>query len=174
MAMHIVIGIVLGAAAGAALGSTRSCSDGGCPLTSTPKRGALYGAFIGFAFASMTGAPTQAKEESKASPHMAIAESEEAFDAKLDENEGTTVVYFHAVWCGACRTYGPALDEIAKDNQNQASFLKVDVDKVPELAKRFKIKALPTTVVLKGSQETSRFIGAVSHDTIEQAIQTET
>src|SRR3990172_3639419 len=58
--------VALGSGIGALLGSLRSCPEGGCPLTSTPWRGALWGGFIGLmAVWSLSGCPrsaTSAKE----------------------------------------------------------------------------------------------------------------
>jgi hypothetical protein len=47
MILRVLIGVVLGAGIGFLMGSTRSCSTGGCPLTSNPWVGMVYGAFLG-------------------------------------------------------------------------------------------------------------------------------
>ncbi len=46
-----LIPIAVGAALGALMGYYGQCRSGTCPLTSTWWRGALYGGFIGLAFA---------------------------------------------------------------------------------------------------------------------------
>lgn len=48
--LRILIGISVGAMAGAALGYYGQCTSGICPLTSTPLRGAVYGAVLGLMF----------------------------------------------------------------------------------------------------------------------------
>ena len=45
--MKIFIGVLIGAVLGAVMGHFGKCSSGACPLTSTPLRGAFYGAFLG-------------------------------------------------------------------------------------------------------------------------------
>jgi hypothetical protein len=58
MSWKIIVPLLIGAGLGALLGSTRTCASGGCPLTATPWRGALYGAFIGLLFGlSLATAP---------------------------------------------------------------------------------------------------------------------
>lgn len=50
MAASIVITglcVTVGAAMGAMMGNGRSCADGACPFTANPKRGALWGGFLG-------------------------------------------------------------------------------------------------------------------------------
>ncbi|HQP10480.1 MAG TPA: DUF6132 family protein [Candidatus Omnitrophota bacterium] len=48
--MKIVIGVAVGALLGGIMGYFGKCSTGMCPLTSTPIRGALYGALLGSLF----------------------------------------------------------------------------------------------------------------------------
>lgn len=47
MVMRILVGVSIGTIAGCAMGYFGKCSSGACPLTSTPARGAFYGAFWG-------------------------------------------------------------------------------------------------------------------------------
>ena len=49
--INVAVGALVGGALGGLLGSTRSCEDGGCPLTATPGRGAVYGAVMGILLA---------------------------------------------------------------------------------------------------------------------------
>jgi len=44
----LVISVIIGAALGAVTGYFGQCASGTCPLTSTPLRGMLYGALLGF------------------------------------------------------------------------------------------------------------------------------
>lgn len=48
--MRIIAGVLIGVLLGALMGYFGKCASGVCPLTSTPLRGAFYGAFLGFLF----------------------------------------------------------------------------------------------------------------------------
>ena len=50
MIAKIFTGLISGALLGALLGYYGKCSAGTCPLTSTPLRGAIYGAVLGLLF----------------------------------------------------------------------------------------------------------------------------
>ncbi len=50
MIVKILVGVSIGAIAGSVMGYFGKCSSGACPLTSTPTRGAFYGAFLGLMF----------------------------------------------------------------------------------------------------------------------------
>ena len=51
--MRIILGVIIGALLGGLTGYFGKCSTGACPLTSTPARGSLYGAFWGLMFGLM-------------------------------------------------------------------------------------------------------------------------
>ena len=55
MYLRILAGIAIGALLGGITGYYGQCTSGTCPLTSTWWRGALYGGFMGFAFAVSMG-----------------------------------------------------------------------------------------------------------------------
>lgn len=57
MLVRLVAGILTGGALGGVVGHFGSCASGTCPLTSTPLRGALYGAVMGVAFMLATWTP---------------------------------------------------------------------------------------------------------------------
>ncbi len=53
--MKFFVMVTIGASLGCLMGYFGKCSSGACPLTSTPLRGALYGAALGLLFALMRG-----------------------------------------------------------------------------------------------------------------------
>jgi len=48
--MKIFLSVLVGALLGSVMGYFGKCKNGTCPLTSTPSRGALWGAFLGLMF----------------------------------------------------------------------------------------------------------------------------
>ena len=53
--LRIIMGIAIGGALGAVMGYFGQCASGTCPLTSTPWRGAIYGAVLGALFSFSFG-----------------------------------------------------------------------------------------------------------------------
>lgn len=70
-----------------------------------------------------------------------------------------TVVDFHAVWCGPCKTIAPHLQRLADEKKN-STFLKVDVDQAQEIAAEYRIRAMPTFLFFKNGQQVDMLEGA--------------
>lgn len=56
------------------------------------------------------------------------------------------ILDFHATWCPPCKKLAPHLQEIQNKYNGKLIVYKIDVDKEPELARLFNIKAMPTIV----------------------------
>lgn len=89
---------------------------------------------------------------------MAITHlNKDTFDTVI--SEGTTLVDFWATWCGPCRMQAPILDELDKELNGAVKIGKVDVDNEMELAKRFRVMSIPTLLVFKNGELSSRAVG---------------
>ncbi|KAJ3413429.1 hypothetical protein HDV05_008070 [Chytridiales sp. JEL 0842] len=74
-------------------------------------------------------------------------------------NSGSVVVDFFATWCGPCKVISPKFEEFSKQ-YTSATFIKVDVDEVPEAAEACGIRAMPTFQVYKDGKKVGEVVGA--------------
>jgi thioredoxin 2 len=90
-----------------------------------------------------------------------IAEaSDDDFAAVAERASIPVLVDFWATWCGPCRMVSPALEQLATERAGVIKLVKVDVDRAPELGRRFQIQAVPTLLVLRGGEVAARQAGA--------------
>lgn len=72
--------------------------------------------------------------------------------------EGKVVVDFFATWCGPCRMFAPVYEEVS--NQfNTVTFLKVDIDEIENLPKKYGIMSVPTLLLFENGQVTKQTSG---------------
>jgi thioredoxin 1 len=84
------------------------------------------------------------------------------FESEVVQADLPVLVDFTATWCGPCRQISPIVDEFAGTYEGRAKVVKVDIDQSPETAKRFKIRGVPTLLVLKGGDVVAQQMGAAS------------
>jgi len=69
-------------------------------------------------------------------------------------------VDFWATWCGPCRMVAPEVKKLAARVAGKAVVLKLDTDRVPDVAGRFGVQSIPTFIVFKGGNPVVRESGA--------------
>jgi thioredoxin 1 len=96
--------------------------------------------------------------------------SDATFDADVLKAEEPVVVDFWAEWCGPCRMIAPALEEIAGSLAGKVKIVKLNVDENPATAAKYGIMSIPTLMIFKNGELTSRLGGAKPKQALENWI----
>jgi len=83
------------------------------------------------------------------------------------ENKMRTAKYFTATWCGPCKAFKPVMNEVAGEGH---SIQFVDVDQNKELASKYGVRSVPTTVIEENGVEVDRFVGALPKQSVIQRL----
>ncbi len=80
------------------------------------------------------------------------------------------ILDFHATWCRPCKMLAPHLQAIQNKYKGQLVIYKIDVDQQPELARLFKIQAMPTIVFVDSRTGYKSELGYKDYEEFEQIV----
>lgn len=84
----------------------------------------------------------------------------EAFDREVVESDLPVVVDFYADWCMPCRALAPEMESLSERWAGRARFVKVDVDRAPELSQRYGVTSIPTVLLFQDGEVKASTRGA--------------
>jgi len=84
-----------------------------------------------------------------------------SFDRHLQNTGVPVVVDFWAPWCGPCQQMAPHYEAAASELEPRVRLAKLDTESVPDVARRFGIRGIPTLILFKSGQEVARQSGAL-------------
>ncbi|MCD8372304.1 MAG: thioredoxin [Clostridia bacterium] len=92
------------------------------------------------------------------------------FDELL-KGDMPVVCDFFATWCGPCKMLAPVLEKISAEYEGKAEFVKVDIDKNPELSIRYGIMSIPYVAVFRGGEMVDNFVGFMTENETKEFIE---
>ena len=83
------------------------------------------------------------------------------FEKEVINSDKTVLIDFYADWCGPCKAYSPIVESVASENED-IKVVKINVDNAQDIAIKYQVMSIPTTVVIKNGQEINRAVGMMS------------
>ena len=91
------------------------------------------------------------------------------FEEEVLNSDKTVLIDFYADWCGPCKMFSPIVESVAQENED-IKVVKIDVDNAQDLAIKYQVMSIPTTVVIKDGKEVNRVVGMVSKSDLVEMV----
>ncbi len=89
-------------------------------------------------------------------------------DVLESSHEKPVVVDFWAPWCGPCRVLGPVIEQIAEEQKEDWTLVKVNTEEYPDVAMEYGIMSIPNVKMFYHGKQVSEFTGALPRNQILQ------
>jgi len=90
---------------------------------------------------------------------------------KQQTKNKVVLIDFWAAWCAPCRIMAPVLNDVASELSGNSHVGKVNIEQYQSIAQKFKVRSIPTLILLKNGIEVNRFVGVKSKDFLLQQVQ---
>lgn len=100
-----------------------------------------------------------------------VEAGDQNFAETAEQSDVPVLVDMWAPWCAPCKTVSPALETMAREYAERLKLVKVNVDRAPQLARRFSIQAVPTLLLLQRGQILARQSGAAPVEALRRWIE---
>lgn len=95
------------------------------------------------------------------------ASAEDEFDKEVLNTDKKVLLYFSAPWCQHCKALSPIIDEIATENADTVTVVKIDIDAQPKTAEKFQVAGVPMLIVVQDKKIVDTAVGGRSKEEVK-------
>lgn len=92
------------------------------------------------------------------------------FSEGLGKSTVPVIVDFFATWCGPCKMMSPVMEKLKKSFEDQIKVVKIDIDKHSDIAEKYNIRAVPTTLIFVNGELVHKEVGFKPFEKISEIL----
>ena len=98
-------------------------------------------------------------------------ELKEIYDGEKNLGDKPILMYFYADWCGPCKMFSPIFESVANEYKDKVNFYKINSEEAQDLSYMFRVRSIPTLVMIPLKGETIISPGALNEDTLKYFVE---
>jgi thioredoxin len=102
---------------------------------------------------------------------MSTKQQFSSFDDLIANASQPVLVSFYAPWCTYCQRFAPVLEQVKTQMGGQVKVVKINSEKYPQLAAKYEVQALPTTLLFVEGELASRIKGVMEAPKLVEYVQ---
>ena len=83
-----------------------------------------------------------------------------SFESAVLDSSIPVFVDFYADWCGPCHIIEPTIEALSEEYNGKVKFVKINIDNNQELAMKYDVMSIPTSMLFKNGIPKDTLIGA--------------
>jgi len=99
-----------------------------------------------------------------------IEVTERDFDKEVLECELPVFACFTTKWCHSCYPTCLFADQLVREYDGRAQFVRLDTEGSPKIAERYRITVVPTILLFKDSQPVEKLLGFQDHMSLKRLL----
>ncbi len=93
------------------------------------------------------------------------------FNELVLESKVPVLLDFYADWCEPCKVMSPIINELSEAFESKALVAKINTERNPKLGQHFKVKSIPTLILINKGELFERFQGVVPKPNLEEILE---
>ena len=93
------------------------------------------------------------------------------FNELVLESKVPVLLDFYADWCEPCKVMSPIINELSEAFEGKALVAKIDTETNIKLGEHFKVKSIPTLILINNGELFERFQGVVPKPNLAEILE---
>lgn len=96
--------------------------------------------------------------------------TDQSFEQEMERAGNVVLVDFYTPDCQPCKVMHPILEKVAKDYEGRAACARMDADKNPQTAERFRVRGVPAFVLFVKGEQKKKLVGIHNEQTLKSLL----
>ncbi|MFK7756299.1 MAG: thioredoxin [Flavobacteriales bacterium] len=110
-------------------------------------------------------------KKNKTPKYQAPQITDATFNESVLKSKIPVLLDFYADWCDPCKVMSPIINELSEEFEGRALVAKINTESNPKLSQHFKVKSIPTLILINRGELFERYKGVVPKPNLAEILE---